>query len=431
MAISRTCDGVTRRDFLRVGAIGASGLSLSAMLRGEAMGMVSSAASAKSAIYIHLGGGPSHVDTFDPKPDASDAIRGEFKPIATKTPGLVISEHLPKLAACSNLYTVIRGLSHSLAAHDLGARYMATGNRPLPSLEFPSYGSVVSKELKTPPDLPPFVAIPSAIQDAGYLGVAYSPLNTGEAPQMDKPFKVRGLAPRQNNLSPAEKREQLLRKLDTAFAGQEMGDPLLEGLDRFAHQAHDILASPRTREAFDIEKEPASLRTTFGKSAFGQSCLLAIRLLAAGTRFVTITFGGWDTHQRNFPTLKEKQLPELDQGLAGLLTTLADRGMLAHTAVFVTGEFGRTPKINKTAGRDHWPRAMTAVLAGGGFAGGRVIGASDKEAMGPAGKPVLPDNLAASLYHLLGVDHQKEYHTTSGRPVMIVREGQPMKELFA
>lgn len=430
MAKSMTCDGRTRRDFLRVGAAGATGLTLANYLRWSEAGEVKNA-KANSAIFIHLGGGPSHIDSFDPKPEAPAEIRGEFAPLATKTPGLSISEHLPLLASQSDKYTVVRGVSHTLAAHDLGAQYMVTGNRPLPSLVFPGFGAVASKELVSPRDLPPFVAIPSTNQAAGYLGVAYAPFNTGTTPQLGRPFVVRGLAMTPGvTVTQVEKRQQLLERLDTAFAEHEQSDQLLRGLDRFAHQAHDIISSKRARVAFDVDRESASVRKRFGDGGFGQSCLLACRLVEAGVRFVTITFGGWDTHQQNFDRLKSKQLPELDRGLASLLETLSGRGLLDSTAVFMTGEFGRTPKINKNAGRDHYPRAMTVLMAGGGFAGGRVVGQSDKNGMEPAGEPITPDSLAATFYHVLGIDPHKEYHTSTGRPVMIVRDGKVMPELL-
>ena len=192
-----------------------------------------------------------------------------------------------------------------------------------------------------------------------------------------------------------------------------------------------MISSPRARDAFDISKEPAGLAETFGNHAFGQSCLLAARLVEAGVRFTTVTFGGWDTHQNNFETLKTQRLPQLDEGLAALFTTLSERGLLDSTTVFVTGEFGRTPKINPRGGRDHWPRAMFCLMAGGGVKGGQVLGASDDKAMGPAGDPITPDQVAASFYHTLGIDYTKEFHTHTGRPIMIVRDGSLVPGLFS
>jgi hypothetical protein len=422
---------VTRRDFLKVGVCGAAGLTLSQYLRMADAGEVKGG-KAKSAIFINLAGGPSHVDSFDMKPEASDNIRGEFKPIATKTPGIAFCEHLPRLASVTDKFTILRGVTHNLAAHEFGTQYLITGNRPLPSLSFPGYGAVVAKELEGKPDLPPFVAIPSTPQSSGYLGIAYAPYSTNAEPKLGEPFSVRGISLGKGlSVSKIERRENLLAELDTAFAAHEANDSLLGGLDRFSQRAYDIIRSPSARKAFDIGAEPTELRDSFGKESFGQSCLLACRLVEAGVRFVTVTFNGWDTHYENFKRLMEKQLPVLDQGVAALLETLSTRGLLDSTTVFVTGEFGRTPKINdKRGGRDHWARSMFVLMAGGGTVGGQVIGASDSEGMGPADKGITPDDVAASFYHTLGIDFHKEYHTSTGRPVMIVRNGSVIPELF-
>jgi uncharacterized protein (DUF1501 family) len=227
-----------------------------------------------------------------------------------------------------------------------------------------------------------------------------------------------------------ERRHRLLADLDTVFKGYEHSSDVLQGLDEFDRQAYDIISSPVARKAFDTSLEPTAFAEKFGKHAFGQSCLLATRLVEAGVRFVTVTYGGWDTHGQNFKALKEKRLPELDDGLSAMLTNLSQRGLLDSTSVFVTGEFGRTPKINGNAGRDHWPQAMFALLAGGGMKSGRVIGASDEKAMKPKDRSISPDDVAASFYRSLGIDYTKEYQTPTGRPVMIVRNGNLVEELF-
>jgi hypothetical protein len=369
--------------------------------------------------------------TFDHTPDAPAEYRGEFAPIDTNVPGIRISEHLPRLARCADKYAILRGVSHSLAGHELGTAYLNTGSRPVPSLLYPGYGAVVSKELPGAADLPHFVAIPSTPQKAGYLGVRYAPLQTNTVPQPGLPFSVRGISLAEGlTLEQFEKRRDLLGVLDQSLQEAEANSKLMEGLDRFAQQAHAMITSPRARQAFDVSKADPTLAQPFGEQRFGQSCLLAYRLIEAGVRFVTVTFGGWDTHGNNFKSLRESLLPQLDQGLAALFTTLAAKGLLDTTAVYVTGEFGRTPKINERAGRDHWPRACFALLGGGGMRGGQVLGASDDKGMGPVGTPITPDQLAASFYHSLGIDHRKEYHTNTGRPVMIVREGSVIRELF-
>lgn len=431
MSSHRYCDGIRRRDFLRAGVLGVGGLSLAGYLRRAQAGEVNNAR-ARAAIFVNLGGGPTHMDTFDLKPDAPSEFRGDFNPIDTNVSGVRICEHLPKLAQTADKFAILRGVSHTLAAHELGSQYLNTGNRPLPSLEFPGYGAVVSKELPSPSDLPPFVAIPNTPQRAGYLGVRYAPLATDAVPKPGKPFTVRGVALRDGlTVTQLERRQNLLDKLDTTFKAFDAASNLVDGLDKFDEQAHEIISSTRAREAFDVSKEPAELSQRFGDHGFGQSCLLAMRLVESGVRFATINFGGWDTHQQNFTKLKETNLPQLDQGLSALFASLAERGLLDTTTVFVTGEFGRTPKINKNAGRDHYPRAMFCLLGGGGVRGGQVIGASDEKAMGPAGEPITPDQVAASFYHSLGIDYEKEYHTTTGRPVMIVREGGLVPGLFA
>jgi hypothetical protein len=432
MATNQYCDGIRRRDFLRLGVLGGTGLSLAGYLRLAEAGAVRPGR-ATSAIHINLGGGPSHMDTFDLKPEASEELRGEFRPIATNVPGLEISEHLPRLAQCADKFALLRGVSHSLAAHEFGTKYMNTGNRPLPSMVFPGYGAVVSKELSCPPDLPPFVAIPNTPQVAGYLGVQYAPFSTTTAPRPGVPFSVRGITLGGGlTIEEVEKRRDLLTSLDRTFRGFEADSDLINGLDKFSQRAYDIISSPRSRRAFDISQESPGISALFPDNPFAQSCLLATRLVEAGVRFVGLSNGGWDTHQQNFERLKTKLLPDLDGALAGLFTALAQKGLLETTAVMVSGEFGRTPKINKNAGRDHYPRAMFVLLGGGGITGGQVVGASDAKGMGPAsGEGISPDNVAASYYHALGIDCRKEYRSNTGRPIAIARYGTPIPELFA
>ncbi len=430
MALNKYCDGVRRRDFLKAGFLGGLGLSMADYLRLEARGETK-AAKATSAIFINLGGGPSHMDTFDLKPKAGSEFRGEFNPIATNVPGVEISEHLPKLAQLADKFAILRGVSHSLAAHELGTKYMITGNRPIPSVEYPGYGSVVAKELPSAEDLPKFVAIPNTPQVPGYLGIEYAAMSTTATPKPGEKFNVRGVSLSGSlTIEKVERREKLLTDLDSAFKGFETQNDLLKGLDQFSDQAQRIIMSQRTRNAFDISQELPSISEQFGTTGFGTSCLLATRLVEAGVRFVTVTLGGWDTHADNFTRLKTKNLPELDAGLSALFATLAAKGLLEKTAVCVTGEFGRTPKINPRAGRDHWPRAMFVLLGGGGVKGGQVLGASDENGMGPAGTGITPEEVGASFYHNLGIDYLKEYHSNTGRPLMIVRQGKVLEPLF-
>ncbi len=432
MSTYRNCDGIQRRDFLKVGALTGVGLSLSQYLRLAAAGAVRPGAKATSAIFVNLGGGPSHMDTFDLKPDAPSDYRGEFNPIDTNVPGVQISEHLPKLAQCADKYAILRGVSHTLAAHELGTKYMNTGNRPLPSLEYPGYGAVVAKELGPKNELPPFVAIPNTPQRAGYLGIRYAAFQTNSTPRAGAPYSVRGITLAGGvTITDVERRQSLLNDLDRFFEGVDRTSDLVDGMDEFSQQAHAMITSKQARKAFDVSQESPEITGLFGEHAFGQSCLLAARLVEHGVRFVTVSFGGWDTHQDNFNRLRTVQLPALDTGLSALFQALERKGLLESTAVFVTGEFGRTPRINGRVGRDHWPRAMFVVMAGGGVRGGQVIGASDDRGMGPAAEAITPDQVAATFYHLLGIDHQKEYHTATGRPVMIVRDGRIIRQLLA
>lgn len=434
MAIHRTCDGHSRRDFLRVGSLTAASFTLANYLEMAEAGELGQA-KAKAAIFVDLPGGPSHLDTFDPKPEAPDEIRGTFGTIASNVPGIRISEHLPKLSQCADKYAILRGVSHTLAAHRLGAEYVNTGSRPLASLEYPGYGAVISKELPVTPELPPFVAIPRGNQRAGFLGIQYAPMNTGATPAAGRPFSVRGVSLGSGiTVEQIERRQNLLSDLDRTFRQLEDREQLLVGLNRFNQKAFEMITSPRAREAFDISRESPEFAKQFADDGFSQSCLLAIRLVEAGVRFVSLSLGGWDTHTDNFTRLKDRQLPQFDAGLSALYTGLEQRGLLESTAVMCTGEFGRTPKINSRSaegGRDHYPRCMFMLMAGGGMQGGQVIGESDETASGPKNDAITPDDVAATFYHSLGIDPKCEYHTETGRPIMLVRDGEVIPQLFS
>ncbi|MDA8744200.1 DUF1501 domain-containing protein [Rubripirellula amarantea] len=439
----RTCDGMRRRDLLRAGVIAtgtlpfaglpSGNLGLDGFLRMADAGELKSAR-ADRAIFIELPGGPSHMDTFDLKPNAPAKVRGKFNPIKTNVPGIEICEHLPKLAAVADKFAILRGVSHTLAAHQLGQEYVNTGSRPVPSLEYPSFGSVMGKERPTDPDLPNQVAIPRAAQGAGFLGIAHAPLETNATPVAGKRFAVRGLSLVGGiTVDEVRRRQSLLNKLDRRFANVQSSDALLEGLDQFGMRAYDMITSARAREAFDISREPESFAKPFGDSAFGQSCLLALRLVESGVRLASVQYGGWDTHTDNFTRLQER-LPAFDEGLSALFAGLEMRGLLESTAVYVTGEFGRTPKINDRStegGRDHYPRCMFMLMAGGGVRGGQVIGESDDTAAGPRHEAIKPDDVAASFYANLGIDPKSEYQTSTGRPITLVRDGEVIPELFA
>src|SRR6185437_8918977 len=324
-----------RRDFLRVGALTGVGLSLSNYLSMAGAGEIAEA-KGKAGIFIRLAGGPTHLDTFDLKPNAPAEYRGEFNPIKTNVAGVEICEHLPLLAKVADKFAILRGVSHTLGAHELGSRYMNTGNKPLPSLTFPCYGSVVAKEKSAAPDMPPFVAIPSFGNDsAGYLGVEYGPLEIGTAPKMGQPIKIRGLSLNGVTLEEIDRRQNLIKRYDTAFGSMSQEDRLLAGMDQFGQKAYAMMRSSKAREAFDMTRESATITSMFGDDSFHQSCLLAVRLVESGVKFVTISLGGWDTHSDNFNAMKTKQLPALDGGLAGLFRALDAKGLHSSTAVFV------------------------------------------------------------------------------------------------
>lgn len=431
-----TCDGVSRRDFLTAGAIAGSSLSLAALLRLEAEGAIPAEAAGKNVIHIYLPGGQSHLDTWDMKPEADAEVVGEFKPTATNVPGLDICELMPRLAQQADKYAVLRAIHHTLAAHQPGQDYLRTGNAPVASLEYPDVGSVVAREHAAPKEVPPYVSLPAVrsndvVSKPGYLGVAYSPFAVAEDPNEDD-FSVRALSNR-GGLSKERitSRFRFMQGLDTAFREAGLLSQPLEGMDRFYEQAYDILQSEAARSAFDIGTEDEPVREQYGRTRFGQTCLLARRLVEVGVRCVSIDFGGWDTHRDNFKSLKETLLPPFDAGVAALLEDLSQRGLLENTVVWVTGEFGRTPKVNDKAGRDHWPRAMSMIMAGGGIRGGQVIGATNRNGEEPTEAAYRPDDAAASFFAALGIDPHKEYETPTGRPVMIVRDGNPIQELFA
>ena len=420
---------VSRRRFLQVGSIGSS-LTLSDYLR-FANAEDQKIDEGRSAVLVFLGGGPSHQDTFDMKPGAPVEYRGQFQPIRTSVPGVEICEHLPKLARRADRYAVIRGISHSLADHGLGTRYLMTGNLPTPVVDYPMYGSVVSKEYPAAADLPSFVSIERPVEGPGYLGAEYGPLSTGEKPRFGQPFRVRGITlDGTMTLDRYRKRRKLVDDIDTAFADFESLDDSVRSLDRFSQQAYQIISSPKARSAFDLSLENDREVDRFGRHEFGQSLLLTTRLIEAGVRFVTVLLEGWDTHQDNFNQLGRQLLPNLDQSLSAMFDRFGEQGRLDSTAILVTGEFGRTPKVNKNAGRDHWARAMCSLMAGGDVRSGQYIGETDDKAAGPVGNGFAPDDLAASFFQNIGIDPKTEYNANVGRPITLIRDGSTIPGLF-
>lgn len=430
----RRCDGITRREFLRVGGLAAFGLSLVDALRLRA----DPAQRLPNCILIWLDGGPSHLDTFDLKPDAPAEVRGDFRPMATRVPGIQICEHFTSLAQHMDKVCLLRSLTSDLGEHNFGRHYLLTGYRPSPVLEYPSYGAVVAECRGGRPVLPSYIAVPQASREAGngYLPGSRRPFAVGGDPSRPE-FRVRDLdSP--PGLSPArlERRREFLGDFDRLSQHIEE-NPLRQDRDAQFEQAYRLIASPAARQAFDLTRETPAVRQRYGMHRVGQSCLLAKRLVEAGCPFVTVTDEGWDTHLTIYRALREGyvggrvgKIPCLDQALSALLTDLGQSGLLRETLIVVMGEFGRTPKLNSNAGRDHWPRAFSVLLAGGDVRGGQVIGQSDARGESPSDRPITPADLAHTIYRLLGIDPDRELRTGDGRPVAIA-QGQVIRECLS
>lgn len=428
---STFCDGITRRDFLTAGAIGGLSLTLTDYLRLSAA-ETAKKAKADACLFLNLGGGVSHLDTLDMKPAGPAENKGPFQPIQSNMKGLPVCEHLPEFAKIADKFCLMRGMSHTSGAHPQGQSYISTGNRPVPALVYPSYGSVITKELKGRPDIPSYVAIPNTEWNPGYMGDAYAPFKTSDSPKPGKPFAVRGISLGEGmTLEKVNRREELLARVNRRFREVETDSQLLEALDKFGKQAHQMITSKHAQAAFDVSREKESLRKLFAGDELSQGLLLGCRLIEFGVKFVTVTNQGWDTHTENF-TGHQRLLGPLDAAIPALMSFLEQKGMLERTLVVIMGEFGRTPRINENTGRDHWPRASWLMMAGGGVKTAQLIGGTDSSGSGPDDSThIKPDDVAASIYHALGIDHLKEYYTNTGRPVMLVPHGKVIPGLFA
>jgi hypothetical protein len=438
------CDGNSRRHFLQLGLGGSVGLGLSPLLRATAAESTKRTATAKAkrCIVIWMDGGPSHHEMFDMKPDAPAEIRGEFDPIASSLPGLDVSEHLPKTSQVMHLATVLRSVSHRDPGHGAGNHHLTTGSpTPIPigcgdAVSFhPSLGSFIAKEKGAPPGLPAYVqfALPTPMRSGGpnFLGSKYAPFliaNNPNNPDFQLPDVTLPLGIAEGR---ARSREALRKALDNLerMKDETSADPA-RGFDSFHEQAQRLVTSSLARQAFDIGSESEKTRDDYGRTMVGQQCLLARRLIEAGIPFVTVQHAGWDHHNMVFKYLKDRWLPTFDTAFAALLRDLHDRGLLDDTLVLAFGEFGRTPKINKDVGRDHWPNAMSIVAAGAGVPRGAVIGATDKHGAYVAERPLKVEDFFCSIYAKLGIDPHQELHTPEGRPVPIVNGGSPIRELF-
>jgi hypothetical protein len=437
----------TRRDIIRVGWLGGLGLSLGAFLKMEAAAKAADPVrkvepKAKSVIHVYLQGGFAHMDSFDPKPDAPAEYRGILQPLKTKLTGVQFSEHMAKMAEVADKLTVIRSMSHTEVDHSRGEHSMFTGYRPSPALTYPSIGSVTAHEYGPRHDMPPYIVVPTAGSQylgSGYLSNQFGPFALGTDPGRPG-FSVRDLSlPNGVDEGRFATRKEWKELVDDHFAKTQKDDAL-DTMDSFYKRAYGMLASPTVRDAFSLKGETEEIKKLYGMTGLSGPLgfrnggaarfLIARRLVEAGARFVTLTFGAWDTHAYHYKGI-EIQMPLFDIALAGMLTDLDQRGMLDSTLVVVNSEFGRTPKVNAGGGRDHWPRVFTVVMAGGGMKRGHVYGASDALAAEPAKGALGVEDYAHTLYHLLGIDAKKDLMSPGNRPQQIVMNGKVVKGLLA
>ncbi len=443
--LTHNCAGHLRRDFLKLGLTAAGGgMGFTDLLRARAMAAQApqpSLARPVNCILVWLDGGPSHYEMFDPKPDAPSEIRGEFGTIPTSVPGVRFSESVPHLAKVADKFTVVRSVTHKDPNHGGGNHYMMTGApTPVPVgcgafVTFhPSFGSVVSYKRGIKNGLPAYMTLPTITRSGGpnFLGAEHAPFVAGGDPNA-KGFKVRDVVlPSEISDARGLARRELRHSLDRM---KRLNDAVAEdpavSFDTFYGQAVDLIASKPAQEAFDISLEDDATRDLYGRNDVGQRMLLARRLVEVGVPFVTVNYGGWDHHKDLFKGYKGDHVQKFDQGMAGLLTDLDRRGLLESTLVIALGEFGRTPKINKDAGRDHWPGAMNILFAGAGVPRGGIVGATDPKGYYASDNIYSPEDFAVTLYTKLGIDPHQVLHTSSGRPVQLINGGRPIRELFA
>lgn len=431
---------VSRRDCLKLGLGALCGAGLVDLLRLKAQANGDSTAVARSVILIWMDGGPTHYETFDPKPNAPSEIRGEFQPIATRTVGVQYSQHMQRLAALSGKTAIVRSIRHDQGNHGAGNHYMMTGAPPrIPVgcgafVSFhPSLGSVTAHERGAPHGLPAYFSMPSMSRSGGpnFLGARYAPFVVDDNPN-NADFRVRDVAlPRGLSEARSDSRREIRSEVDrmARILDQEAGDPVA-ALDQHYTQAVDLMRSREAQAAFDIQREPQRVRDAYGRNPFGQRALLARRLVEAGVPFITLYDGGWDHHVGVFSALQQR-LPSWDNTVATLIDDLDQRGLLASTLVIALGEFGRTPTINRDAGRDHWSNSMSVLFAGAGTPGNQAIGATDVRGYAPVGRTHSPENFVSTIYLKLGIDPGKILYTPQGRPTHLVSETQPIAELMA
>ncbi len=428
------CEGLSRRSFLEVGVLGALGISLPmAFAQRQAAAKQRSASNDTNCILIWTQGGTSHHDTFDPKPGAPISVKGEFGVIDTAIPGVKFTEILPNMAKSLGRFGLLRGWNPRNGSHGSADQWVMSGRRFNPAMPYPTYGSVVSHYKGFKSALPPFVQLGSSIDrrfgggTAGILGLEHNPFEMLADPNAAK-FNVRDITPPQGvSMSRVERRRKMLAKIDNLQRKADIQPSEFNALDEHYQAALNMITAPATKKAFEIEREDPKLRDRFGRNKFGQSCLLARRLIETGVRFVTVTDGGWDTHQNNFASLKNNRIPPVDQALPQLLIDLEERGMLDTTLVLWLTDFGRTPKINSASGRDHWATSGFAIMAGAGIPGGYVLGGTDDDGGKVAQDEYFSDDIATTVYEKLGIPHDLIAQSPDGRPVRLI-EGRPIRE---
>ena len=442
------CAGVRRRDFLQLGIGGVLGLGFSEVLRLQARAAAAPAPLAApisgrpvNTILIWLDGGPSHYETFDPKPEAPAEIRGTFQTIPTAVPGIRFSEAIPELAKAADRFTVVRSICHKDPNHGGGNHYLMTGApTPVPVacgafVTFhPSFGSIVSWKRGQQEGLPPYVSMPSVTRSGGpnFLGGKHAPFVIDGSPNAAG-FKVRDVVlPADISEGRAATRRELRASLDAMkrYTDRLTEDPAVT-FDQYFQQSVDLVLSTKAQAAFDLSREDEKVRESYGRNDFAQRLLMARRLVEVGVSWVTVNYGGWDHHTKLFEAYKGDHVKNMDRGVAALIRDLDERGLLDSTLVVLLGEFGRTPKVNKDAGRDHWPHAMSVLMAGAGCPRGGVIGATDAKGYAASDNVYRPEDFAASVYTKMGIDPQQILHTNTGRPVQLVNNGRRIKELFA
>ncbi len=439
MATHKNCAGITRRDCLQLGLGATLGAGLVDLLRLRGQAATPGAKRPTSCIMVWQDGGPTHYETFDPKPLAPAEIRGEFQPISTKIPGVSFSEHMTRLASIADKIAVVRSIQHNQGNHGAGNHYMMTGaptRIPVACGAFvsfhPSLGSATAYERGAQDGLPAYFSIPRMSRSGGpnFLGAKYAPFVVPDDPNSSS-FRVRDVA-LPEGIQPDRFLSRRSVRLDVdrlpRIANEAAGDPV-NALDEYYEQGYSLVLSPDAQAAFDIHREKDTVRDRYGKNSFGQRALLARRLVEAGVPFVTLYEGGWDHHTNIFPSLK-KRLPEFENTVATLIEDLEVRGLLESTLVVVLGEFGRTPKINKDGGRDHWANAMSVMFAGCGTPGGTIVGATDQRGYAAVERILWPENFASTVYRKLGIDPNKIYYTPQGRPTHLVSDHTPISELM-